>query len=105
MADIHQGDQFTLPFKIYKPDGTLVTSSNVDGVRIMVDSELKYYPSGGVTYDSTNHEWIYPLTEDQTQALKVGKCPAQVGIKVGSEIIYSDTFYIVVGKSIIKEDW
>lgn len=105
MADIQQGDQYTLPFKIFLPDGSVVASSNVNGVRIQIDDQLKYYPSGGIIYDSTNEEWLFPLTETMTQALSSGKCHGQVGVKVGTEIIYSETFTIDIGASIIKEDW
>lgn len=104
MAVIVQGDQYLLPVKIITNNST-VTPDDVDDIRIQLDNNLKSYSDGEITFNDTTNEWLYPLTEEMTQQFNNVLVPIQVGIKVGTEIMYSATIDINVGQSIIKKEW
>ena len=101
---IYKGEQFFIPFDV-KIGNDLVTPENVDGVRIKVGDRLCQWPDGELEYDSTESAWMYWLTEAQSLELMAGSRLAQVAVKIGDNILKTDTLGITVKDTIIKERW
>lgn len=101
---IHQGDQYPLPVRIMQGDAPL-TPSDVTDLRIKVGSYMKSKSSGELTYDADRGMWLFPLTEEMTRKLVGTSVPVQVGVKLGTEIIYSDVLTTRIDYSEIKEEW
>jgi hypothetical protein len=101
---IQQGDQYIIPFKV-KNDKSVVTPEKVDDVRIKVGGITKSLVDETLVYDPETECWEFPLTQEQTRAIKSGMVSYQVGVKVGGEIVYSRVGNLQVNDSIIQEDW
>lgn len=101
---IHKGEQFAIPFEV-KIGDEIATPADLDGLRIKVFGKLHEWPGGGLTFDSEENVWLYPLGEDQTRGILDGPKPAQVAVKLGENILKTDVFEIEVKNSIIMEPW
>lgn len=101
---IHKGEQFAIPFEV-KIGDAIATPDNIDGLRIKVLGKLQEWPGGGLTFDSENNVWLYPLAESQTRGIMDGAKPAQVAVKLGDNILKTDVFDLDVKNSIIMEPW
>lgn len=101
---IHQGDQYPLPVRIMQGSSPL-TPSDVTDLRIKVGSYMKSLADEQLTYDAERGMWLFPLTEEMTRKLVGSVVPVQVGVKLGSEIIYSDVLTTRIAYSEIKEAW
>lgn len=103
---IQQGDQFAIPFYIKNGD-SIVSPDLVDDVRIQIGATLKTYSNGELTYDAANHVFGFPVTQDETRAFLCATNPVQyqVGLKIGTDIVYSAVGKLMVKASIIGEDW
>lgn len=102
--EIRKGEQFRLPFDV-KIGSDAATPQNLDGLRIQIGDRLCAWPDGDLTYDGTEEVWLYPLTAEQTSALRVGLRPAQVAVRIGDDILMTDVFDITVRGSLITEPW
>lgn len=103
MVNIHQGDQYYLPIEITRGQ-TPITPDMVDDVRIKLGGVLKYYSTGEIIFDTETNKYKYPLTEEETKNL-LGQSSIQIGLKIGNDIINSNTENIRVAHSIITEEW
>jgi len=107
---IQQGDQYFLPV-IIKYGGTVITDENADDVKIKIGDVTKKASAGEIAYGEytsgadTLNAWLFPLTQEATNAWNAGGVPAQVQIKQGSSIIGSATETVTVGYSTIEETW
>lgn len=103
MAIIQGGDQYPLPFSI-KQGNVVVTPSNCDDIRIKVGNYLKTYSNNEITFNSTTSCWQFPLTETMSRSLH-GIVMAQIGVKIGSNYVYSEDIPIQFEESVIRENW
>lgn len=100
---IHKGEQYAVPFEILLGDAPALPE-DLDGLRIQIGGRLLEYP-GELSWDAERAAWLYPLTEDQSLTLRAGLQFAEVAVKIGGDIVKSDTVPIQVKDSIIKEGW
>lgn len=68
---IHQGDEFGLPLGITR-NGTIQTSSEIEKLEIILAGIRKEYP-GEVTWNSEKNKFIFPLSQEETLAMKPGE--------------------------------
>ena len=100
---LHQGDQYVIPIES-KNATTVITPDDVDDVRIQIGDELRQYSDGGLTFDAENKKWLFHITEEKTRTF-TASVNMQVGILVGTDIIYSSVQKIKLERSIIRKDW
>ena len=100
---LHQGDQYVIPVEI-KNATAVITPDDVDDVRIQIGDELRQYSDGGLTFDAENKKWLFRITEEKTRTFNCS-VNMQVGILVGTDIVYSSVQKIKVEHSIIRKDW
>lgn len=100
---IRQGDQYAIPFHV-TVGGSAVTPDNCDDVRIQIGRQLKSYQANGLTYNAENQTWLFPVSESSTALMRTS-IEYQVGVKVGSQIVYSAAGAIRIADNIIKEAW
>ena len=100
---LHQGDQYVIPVEIKNATG-VITPDDVDDVRIQIGDELRQYSDGGLTFDAENKKWLFYITEEKTRTF-TGSINMQVGILVGTDIVYSSVQKIKLERSIIRKDW
>ncbi len=101
---IHKGEQFAIPFEV-KIGNEIATPDDLDGLRIKVFGKLQEWPGGGLTFDSEENAWLYPLGENQTRGMLENRTSAQVAVKLGNDILKTDVFELEVKNSIIMEPW
>lgn len=100
---LHQGDQYVIPVEI-KNATAVITPDDVDDVRIQIGDELRQYSDGGLTFDAENKKWLFHITEEKTRTFTCS-VNMQVGILVGTDIVYSSVQKIKLERSIIRKDW
>lgn len=79
---ISRGDQYSLGITLKADETTYITVSDVSKIEFCIGSLRKFYLSGNtgaVTYDSTTHEFSFPLTQAETTAMRCA-IPAQARI-------------------------
>lgn len=103
---LHQGDQLVLRVSI-KYDGAPLTPDMVDGVKVKIGNVQHTYPDGELTYEPYSQRWLFPVTQEQTLAMRRA-VEKQVQINFGgtpAEIINSDIITSDIRPTIIKEVW
>ena len=115
IESIQQGDQYGLPVSITvdgknaipgQPELGDDTHVHVDGVRVQIGEILKSSEdTNGVSYDSTNDVWLYPLTEDESRRIGTGRVEIQIGVKISDAYIYAPAETVQVDRSLIMEAW
>lgn len=109
---IMSGDQYGLKV-LLNNDGEIVTPDNCDGVKIKVGHVTKIYPvPTGETYDPALHltfddidkRWIYTLLQAETLKYHLDT-PIQAQVDFGDEILSTRMKPILIGESIIDEEW
>lgn len=101
MTMFQQGDQYLIEFTI-KNNNVPITPDDVDDLRIQIHDVLKSYSKGEIFYNEGY--WYYPLNQYDSARLNT-IADIQVGIKVDSEIYYSNVIQAYVNASIIKKEW
>lgn len=100
---LHQGDQYGIAVKTYAGD-SLLTPSDVDGMKIKIGEFVQKYPGGELTYDDEEEAWVFHLSQQQSLTLGT-RTKMQFQYKVGASIQTSDTMDVLVKPSIIKDEW
>lgn len=101
--EIQKGDQYAIPLTLTF-NGTDVTPSNADDVRVQIGDILKSYDEGTLTYDSTSEVWLFTLSESETRSMPNTVC-FQCGVKQGHSLYYSPVKTISLNESVITEVW
>ena len=103
---MQQGDQYSIRLDIQQ-DGEPLAPADVTGVKVVIAGIEQRYPDGGLTYDTVIESWLFPITQEQTLALR-GMVPAQVQVNFGgnpAQIIGSKVYNVNVSESIIRTAW
>lgn len=117
MTSIQQGDQYGVPFSI-TIDGDVATPAadpgagyvHVDDARIQIGEFLAAYSAGDaqtreLSYDSTDHVFVFPLDEEISGRLGTGYVECQVAVKIENDFIYAPVQRIKVEPGIIRKKW
>ena len=113
IESIQQGDQYGLPVNITFNGLKVVPMTpsdqahiKADGVRVQIGEFLKYDSElGGVFYNLTDDQWIFPLTEYESKRIGTGRVEIQIGVKFGDQYVHTPAQTIQVDRSIIRFDW
>ena len=100
---LHQGDQYVIPIEIKNATG-VITPDDVDDVRIQIGDERRQYSDGRLTFDAENKQWLFQKKKKKTRTF-TASVNMQVGILVGTDIVYSSVQKIKLERSIIRKDW
>lgn len=73
-----QGDSYSLAVKIVNNAGSVVTPEDVTDVEITIGRVSKCLSRGQIQYE--NSLWLYPFSQDESQAILPGTVPAQVRV-------------------------
>lgn len=118
MTSIQQGDQYGLPFSI-KIDGDVASPAaspgtgyvHVDDARIQIGEFLAAYAATDdaeireLTYDSTDHVFVFPLDEEISRRIGTGYIEAQAAVKIGDDMIYAPVERVMVEPGLIRKVW
>ncbi|MBQ6756519.1 MAG: hypothetical protein IJP43_06210 [Oscillospiraceae bacterium] len=77
---IKNGDAYSVPIEILNNDEPLDLSA-VDKVEIVINRLRKVYPED-MTYDETEGVFLFPLTQEQTFAMKTSVSSLDVRVKL-----------------------
>ena len=111
---VRQGDQYSIPFPILIDDYIITDDLlNIDGdVEIVIGKLRKTLRNGEIKFNSTNYTFDFPLTQEETFALRPGMIlRSQIRVKLRSfdsnenNLIFSyDGPNIFIKQSISKEN-
>lgn len=101
---IYRGDQYAIPF-IIRLGSDIVTPEVTDDVRVQIGDDLRGKLEGGLVFNPEKNSWDYYVTEEFTRIFSNGSVPYQVGIKIGSEIRYSQKGRLRIDDNIIEAEW
>ena len=73
-----QGDGYSLPIEILRPDGTVVTDAEVTDVEVSLGSVRKTLQQGEVTF--SDGKWLFPVTQQETFSLEAQRQRCQVRV-------------------------
>ena len=118
MTSIQQGDQYGLPFSI-KIDGDVASPAaspgdgyvHVDDARIQIGEFLAAYAATDdaeireLTYDSTDHVFVFPLDEEISRRIGTGYVEAQAAVKIGDDMISAPVERVMVEPGLIRKVW
>lgn len=100
-----QGDQYKvlIPYDIKDDDDVEIPIANINKVEFCLDKLIKEYPTV-VTYDSTEKNFEFPVTKEETYAIMPGNAPCQMRVHFTDGTIQSSNIaYEKVGECLIKE--
>lgn len=102
MAMLHRGDAFSLPFTITVGE-TAVTPDTCSGLAAALGAYTARYEDGGITWDSENRRWLFPVTAEMTDSFGGGDTPFQAAAEfTDGSILHTDITPVLVKDSIIK---
>lgn len=101
---IRQGDQYKIPMTVMN-DGTVMTNTNCDGMRILLGKYLAVWPNGELTYDDATEMWLFPLTQQMSYGMHGGKIYASAQYKINDKYITSGNTEIIVEKTNFPGEW
>ena len=119
MNSILQGDQYGIPFTI-TVDGDRASPAadpgsgyvHVDDVRIQIgeflgvwDYDVDDTETRELSYDYTDHVYIFPLDENISRRIGTGHIECQVAVKIGTDFIYAPVQRILVEPGLIRKNW
>lgn len=104
MAKIVKGESYSVAFKL-KNNGNILTAENVEGVRIMLGSQMATYPDGTLTYNSDDQTWRFPLSQGTTYAITGASVEYQTQIKVAGSVYSSEKREITVCETMFRKEW
>ena len=101
-----RGDQYKIiiPYDIKDDDDVEIAITDVESIQFCINKLVKEYPNE-VTYNSTDKEFEFPVTESETYDFPVGKAPCQMRVHFADGTIKSsDVVYENVGQCLIAEE-
>lgn len=104
MATIVKGESYRVAF-VLKDNGTVITPEMVDGVRIALNNQIAVYPTGNLTFDSTDNTWQFPMTQKNSYMIMGDKADYQVQIKIAGEVFSSKKRNVVVDETMFRKEW
>ena len=102
--DIIKGESYKVPFVI-KDNGDIVTSNDIDGVRIRLGNQIAYYPDGILEFNSEDGTWEFPMSQKNTYSIIGQTINYQVQVKINGEIHSSKDTKIKIEESMFKTEW
>lgn len=97
-----QGDSYSIPFEI-KVDGIMASESTFADVEISIGNITKTMSSGDITFDAEQNAFMFPITQQETFALRNTPQKVQIRVKYASGDVYGvDIDKIDVAGSISK---
>jgi len=73
-----QGDSYCLGIELLNNAGAHITPENVADVEITVGRVSKSLQEGQIRFE--NNAWLYPLSQQESMAIRPGSVPAQVRV-------------------------
>ena len=102
MAMLHQGDAFALPFTV-SSSGTELTPSNCAGLSAALGTYTVEYGEGGIPWDGTNEQWLFPITAEMSASFGAGDTPFQARAEFSDgSVLHTDVVPVQVKGSIIR---
>lgn len=102
MAILHQGDAFALPFTV-SSSGTALTPDNCAGLAAALGTYTAEYGAGGIQWDSTNEQWLFPVTAEMSASFGAGDTPFQARAEFSDgSVLHTDVVPVLVKESIIR---
>lgn len=102
--DIIKGESYKVPF-VVKDNGNIVTSNDVDGVRIRLGNQIAYYPDGILEYNPEAQTWDFPMSQKNTYSIIGKTINYQVQVKINGEVHSSVETEIKIKESMFKTEW
>lgn len=81
---IMQGDQYAVPVEILTSDDRPADGDTFAEVEIVICGIRKTLTSGEVVYDADRHAFLFPLTQEETFALR--DLPQQARVRVKTKL-------------------
>ena len=101
---IMQGDQYAIPFEILTADGTPANGDTFADVELVVGALRKTMSGGAIVYDADQGAFLFPLTQEETFAMRDQRYTAQLRVKtITGEVVGQDLGVIIVDVSKSKE--
>lgn len=102
-VSICQGDQYPIKIHLVDATDTTIPQSAVEVVEITIGDTIKKYP-GDITYDDELERWLYPLTQEETFALRAMPRKAQLRVKTVDGNVYNASLGTInIEESLSKE--
>ena len=103
-VSICQGDQYLIKIHLVDTTDTTIPPTAVEIIEITVGNTTKRYPDGDITYDNESERWLYPLTQEETFALRAMPRKAQLRAKTVDGNVYNANLGTInVDESLSKE--
>lgn len=104
MATIVKGESYRVAFTL-KDNGTVITPSMVQGVRIALGNQIATYPNGNLTFETEDNTWQFPMTQKNSYSMMGNETDYQVQVKIDGEIFSSKKMKVVVDETMFRKEW
>lgn len=104
MATIVKGESYRVAFTL-KDNGTVITPSMVQGVRIALGNQTAAYPDGNLTFSNEDNTWRFPMSQKNSMSVQGSEVEYQVQVKIDGEIFSSKKMKVSIDESMFRNEW